>query len=323
MEDRFNKNFNYPYVFLNNDEFTDEFKELTGSMTKSRTLYGKIDPEHWGFPSFIDQERAAETRKNMAHIIYGDSESYRHMCRYQSGFFYRHPLLDEFEYYWRVEPDINYYCDVEYDVFQMMKDNDYKYGWTLSLTEYQETIPTLWKTTQDFMRKYPEHLTNGPSSLRGWLTDDNYENYNGCHFWSNFEVGSLDFLRSKQYMDYFNHLDHAGGFFYERWGDAPVHSLAVAMMLPKEQVHFFNDIGYFHNPLTHCPTERYLQRNCHCAAENNFDWTDWSCATRYKRLDPDFVWDEKHTMKRPPLSVFSLDISTIFPSSHLTFLFLP
>jgi alpha 1,2-mannosyltransferase len=88
-----------------------------------------------------------------------------------------------------VEPDINYYCDVDYDVFQMMKDNNYKYGWTISLTEYQETIPTLWETTKDFMAKHPEHLTNGPSSLRSWLTDDGYENYNGCHFWSNFEVG--------------------------------------------------------------------------------------------------------------------------------------
>lgn len=132
------------------------------------------------------------------------------LIRYQSGFFFRHPLLDEFEYYWyvahctvcrrhiltltiydyrRVEPDINYFCDVDYDVFQMMKDNNYKYGWTISLTEYQETIPTLWETTKDFMAKHPEHLTNGPSSLRSWLTDDGYENYNGCHFWSNFEVG--------------------------------------------------------------------------------------------------------------------------------------
>ncbi|ORZ24451.1 nucleotide-diphospho-sugar transferase [Absidia repens] len=298
MEDRFNKKFNYPYVFLNDDEFTDDFKELTSAMTNSRTLYGKIDPSHWGYPPFIDQQRAADTRKKMANIIYGGSESYRHMCRYQSGFFFRHPLLDEFEYYWRVEPDISYYCDVDYDVFQMMKDNDYKYGWTISLTEYEETIPTLWQTTKEFMAKYPEHLTSGPSSLRGWLTDDDYENYNGCHFWSNFEIGSLEFLRSKKYLDYFNHLDHSGGFFYERWGDAPVHALAVAMMLPKEQVHFFNDIGYFHNPLMHCPTERYLQKNCHCPASSNFDWEDWSCATRYKQLDPGFVWDEETYRKK-------------------------
>lgn len=32
----------------------------------------------------------------------------------------------------------------------------------------------------------------------------------------------------------------------KRWGDAPVHSIAAAMMLRKEEFHFFNDIGYRH-----------------------------------------------------------------------------
>jgi hypothetical protein len=35
-------------------------------------------------------------------VIYGGSESYRHMCRYESGFFFRHPLMMNYEYYWRV-----------------------------------------------------------------------------------------------------------------------------------------------------------------------------------------------------------------------------
>ncbi|CAO3638820.1 unnamed protein product [Cunninghamella blakesleeana] len=301
MEDCFNRKFNYPYVFLNDDDFTEEFKDLTTSLTKAKTFYGKIDESQWGFPSWIDQDRAAETRKKMANIIYGDSISYRHMCRYQSGFFFRHPLLDDFEYYWRVEPDINYYCDIDYDVFQMMKDNDYQYGWTMSLTEYHETIPTLWKTTQEFMEKYPEHIVNGKDSLKQFLTDNNFEDYNGCHFWSNFEIGSLNFLRSQKYMDYFEYLDKAGGFFYERWGDAPVHSLAVGLMLRKDQVHFFNDIGYFHNPLLHCPVERYLNKNCHCNSDNNFDWDGWSCATRYKKVDPNFIWgEETYRMKTQP-----------------------
>lgn len=32
--------------------------------------------------------------------------SYRHMCRWNSGFFYKHPRLKDFEWYWRVEPDV-------------------------------------------------------------------------------------------------------------------------------------------------------------------------------------------------------------------------
>ncbi|KAI9278278.1 glycosyl transferase, partial [Phascolomyces articulosus] len=266
VEDRFNRKFNYPYVFLNEQDFSSEFKTLTATLTKANTFYGKIDPSMWGYPSHINQTHAAYCRKDMSdrNIIYGGSESYRHMCRYQSGFFFRHPLLDEYEYYWRVEPDVQYFCDIDYDVFQMMKDGGYKYGWTVSLTEYMETIPTLWKTVQQFIEQHPDYVVRGDDSLMPWITDDNFISYNGCHFWSNFEIGSLDFFRSKKYSEYFEHLDKAGGFFYERWGDAPVHSLAIAMMLKKSEVHFFNDIGYKHNPLMHCPTEAYLQASCHC-----------------------------------------------------------
>ena len=32
--------------------------------------------------------------------------SYRNMCRWNSGFFYKHPRLAEFDFYWRVEPDV-------------------------------------------------------------------------------------------------------------------------------------------------------------------------------------------------------------------------
>ncbi|KAG2224435.1 hypothetical protein INT45_002974 [Circinella minor] len=296
VEDRFNSKFNYPYVFLNEQDFTNEFKVATASLTKANTFYGKIDESMWSYPDHINQTHAAECRKDMSdrNIIYGGSEPYRHMCRYQSGFFFRHPLLNEYEYYWRVEPDVQYFCDIDYDVFQMMKDGGYKYGWTVSLTEYMDTIPTLWETAQKFIEKHPEYVIRGDDSLMPWITDDNFISYNGCHFWSNFEIGSLDFLRSKKYIDYFEHLDQTGGFFYERWGDAPVHSLAVAMMLKKSEVHFFNDIGYKHNPLMHCPTEPYLQEGCHCNPRENFDWTGWSCATRWRqRIDANMVWDEQ------------------------------
>jgi len=74
-------------------------------------------------------------------------------------------------------------------------------------------------------------------------------------------------------------LDHAGGFFYERWGDAPVHSIAAALMLKKDEIHFFNDIAYYHVPFTHCPTgEDYrLKHKCHCNPKDNFDWNGYSC----------------------------------------------
>lgn len=41
LEARFNHKFNYPYVFLNDVEFTQDFKDLTSGLTNAETNYGK------------------------------------------------------------------------------------------------------------------------------------------------------------------------------------------------------------------------------------------------------------------------------------------
>ena len=233
IEDRFNRNYNYDWVFLNDADFDSTFISVTSALTSGTTRYGKIDSAHWGFPDFIDQEKAKKVREDMHErkIIYGDSVSYRHMCRYESGFFFRHPIMLEYEWYWRVEPSIELYCDVGYDPFEFMAKNKKKYSFVISLYEYVETIPTLWDSVKKFMKLHPEHVAKDNSMQ--FLSDDGGETYNHCHFWSNFEIGNLDWLRSKAYVDYFDSLDRDGGFFYERWGDAPVHSIAAGIMLPK------------------------------------------------------------------------------------------
>jgi len=81
------------------------------------------------------------------------------------------------------------------------------------------------------MENHPEYIAEDNSM--GFVSDDGGKTYNKCHFWSNFEIGNLDWLRSPAYIDYFSSLDQDGGFFYERWGDAPVHSIAAALMLKK------------------------------------------------------------------------------------------
>ncbi len=145
------------------------------------------------------------------------------MCRYNSGFFFRHPLLMKYAWYWRVEPDIDFYCSINYDPFTFMRENEKVYSFVISLPEYHATIPTLWDTTKEFCRENPSFVAENNSlnfivdNKKGWDGD-----YNGCHFWSNFEIASLDFWRSEPYIKYFEHLDKSGGFYYERWGDAPV-----------------------------------------------------------------------------------------------------
>ncbi|ORY79797.1 nucleotide-diphospho-sugar transferase [Leucosporidium creatinivorum] len=290
MEDRFNSRYHYPWVFLNDEPFSDEFKARTSALASGPCSYGLIPKEHWPpgseMPEGINTTRAWEAIKEMGkkNIPYGGSLPYRKMCRYQSGFFWRHPLLDDYEFYWRVEPSVKFFCDIDYDPFMYMKENNKKYTFVISLYEYRETITTLWDTTKEFMAKHPEHMPKD-NALK-WISEDEGETFNLCHAWSNFEIASLSLWRSQAYRDYFQALENSGGFFYERWGDAPVHTIAAALFLPKDQIHFADDIGYHHNPFLACPTKP-KGRNCICDPKHPdaFEFHGYSCTPRWKQIN--------------------------------------
>ena len=144
------------------------------------------------------------------------------------------------------------------------------------------------------MKENPELIPS--DNGMGFLSDDGGLTYNRCHceptfplplnraknsyhdystrpllVWSNFEIGDLDFWRGEAYGKFFEHLDRAGGFYYERWGDAPVHSIGAALLAPKDKLHFFHDIGYRHEPFQRCPqSDDHKRGKCWCDASENF-----------------------------------------------------
>jgi mannosyltransferase len=261
LERTWNHKFNYPWTFFNDEPFSEEFKKKTSGATKAKCRYEQIPDEHWAMPNWIDDQIYEESAKVLKEngVQYGNTSSYHRMCRWNSGMFYKHPALDNMQYYWRVEPDVRFFCDVDYDVFRYMKDNDKTYGFTINLYDDPKTLPTLWPETVKFLAEHPDYL-HEESAIK-WLTDDitrpkhnqKAQGYSTCHFWSNFEIAKLDFWRSPQYEEYFAHLDRAGGFFYERWGDAPVHSIALGLFEDRKKIHWFRDIGYQHTPFFQCP----------------------------------------------------------------------
>lgn len=323
MERHFNQWFNYPWVFLNDVEFDENFKATVKQYTNAEVEFGTVPQEHWDFPEDIDPDLLAESIESQGDrgIMYGNMASYHRMCRFYSGHFFDHPLVTKREWYWRVEPDVQFFCDLTYDPFVEMAKHNKKYGFTVSIQELYYTVPSLFKETKSFiqqlgikvgsawdfvatkyftkkgqnayeyagvdkktkLRKEVERNLNLKKILamenksdrhlekikdfkhvrdifkkayeKPPLFEDKYddEEYNLCHFWTNFEIARVDLFRSETYQNYFKHLDQSGGFYRERWGDAPVHSLAIAMMLDKEELHYFRDIGYQHTTLGHCP----------------------------------------------------------------------
>ncbi|KAH3665758.1 hypothetical protein OGAPHI_003946 [Ogataea philodendri] len=297
LEDRFNKDYHYTWTFLNDVPFTDKFIEATTQMASGPTQYGLVPAEDWNVPAYVNETKMDECLIDFENrdVIYGGSRSYRNMCHFNSGFFFKQELVQQYDYYFRVEPEVEYFCDFQMDPFRLLRENKKKYGFVMTLLEYENTIPSLWNAVEDFMNLHPEYIH--PDSLFDFVTNDepigtgrlvveHNSSYNLAHFWSNFEIGDLNFFRSEAYESYFDHLSRTGGFHYERWGDAPVHSIAVALLMNQSEIHHFEDIGYTHAPFATCPTSQSIiyGKRCVCSEackEDNFNVHPHSCLPRY------------------------------------------
>ncbi|KAF8877525.1 glycosyltransferase family 15 protein [Infundibulicybe gibba] len=287
LESRFNSGFNYPYVLLNEVEFTAEFKSKVSAAVSSKVEFGVIPNEHWYQPEWIDEEKATKSRNQMTAngVKYGGSVAYRNMCRFNSGFFFRHPLLLKYRWYWRVEPSVHYHCDIHTDPFLFMEDNDKVYSFTITVYEISATIPGLWGHVKDFVEKHPEYVA--PNNSMGFISNNDGMSYNTCHFWSNFEIADMNFWRGPAYTAFFEYLDSTGGFYYERWGDAPVHSIAASLFARRDQLHFFEEIGYQHDDWSHCPLteQKWEQGKCACDRGHSFDYDPSSCKRRWDQFE--------------------------------------
>ncbi|KAG9515885.1 glycosyl transferase, partial [Aureobasidium melanogenum] len=326
VERHFNRWFHYPYVFLNDGDFNSTFKDEVRKHVSANVEFGKIDSSMWGFPDWVDHNVAKEgiRKQGDAAIMYGGMESYHHMCRFYSGFFYKHELLQKYDWYWRVEPEIKYFCDITYDPFVHMERNNKTYGFTIAVKELKETVPNIFRYASAYKRvnnitstglwemflepkpekpadelpkddpKYKKPLPEDilktepgagtipdvdPESMEG-------ETYNMCHFWSNFEIARLDWFRSKEYEDFFQMMDRSGGFWMERWGDAPIHSLAAGVLLSPSQIHYFRDIGYRHTTIAHCPA------NAKARQEPRQPYLEMTTTDEKKRIEEDAYWEE-------------------------------
>jgi alpha 1,2-mannosyltransferase len=147
-------------------------------------------------------------------------------------------------------------------------------------------MPSLWSATRDFISNNWDKVITYNESIQPLLTNEGWQSYNGCLFWNNFAIFSMDYLRSDYYRQFFEHLDKNGGFFYERlvlsnaeykflwfsaysylyrWSDTLVQTIAASLFLRREELHFFNEIGFEYNSIAHCPLQPQYRKQCVCS----------------------------------------------------------
>ncbi|WPK27454.1 hypothetical protein PUMCH_004842 [Australozyma saopauloensis] len=263
FEEKFNSKFLYPYTFLNEQPFSQKFKEKMRSLTKAEVNFVHIPNEVWRKPFDIDTLKEKEGIQSLLDdgVGYSDMESYHNMCRFYSGAFYKLPELQKYRYYMRMEPDVKFFTDINYDIFKYLSGTGKVYGFTVALYDSPQSVRTLFPETIKFLNEGNNSEYLHPRGAFQFTTESRQHpeihkitgGYSTCHFWSNFEIADMDFFRGEAYSKYFEYLDSTGKFYYERWGDAPVHSLGLSLFADKLKIHWFQDIGYFHFPYYNCP----------------------------------------------------------------------
>jgi len=199
----------------------------TKNKTSTVTIYRRVKFE---IPAFVN---ASGIELN------GFSIGYRHMCRFHAKGVYRNPILTDVDYALRLDHDSEFLSPIRYDIFEHMRRNDFVYGYVLISTA---NIGYL-KGLREAVSSYVQNVSIVPQpNYRDWKWPNIYYN--------NFEISSLKLWKSKHYEDFIEYVDRLGGIYYNRWGDAPIKTLAVFLFVPPKRVHRFTDVMYRHKQLT-------------------------------------------------------------------------
>ena len=173
---------------------------------------------------------------------------YRHMCRFHIKTVFDEPIIEPLEYYWRLDDDSLLTKPVDYDVFQMMHDQQLSYGYIWKHFDSSECTTGLWNATRQFIKEH--HVT--PTFFETWREPR--------LFYNNFEISRTDIWKSAGYVQYADYLDHLGGIYYHRWGDAPIKGLGLSLFVSMEKIHYFEDIGYKHGTFVNPPKKKIYKK---------------------------------------------------------------
>lgn len=114
------------------------------------------------------------------------------MNRFNTGFIQYHSLLRDLEFYWRVEPESKYLCDIDFDPFLVMKENNKKFGKLTAIASFSALSQRLISLTSKNFKKQ--------RSLSMMVRERKiFQLFGKLHATSSCHIGHMLFLGTKAY----------------------------------------------------------------------------------------------------------------------------
>jgi hypothetical protein len=155
-----------------------------------------------------------------------------------------HPLLTPFSYYWRMDAHSYIFGpNPIQDPFEIMQRKQIQYGFIMVNEEAGNFAVGLWSLFRKFLH---DRCLKPSTAVRQTLTNQTGD-YSLAIIFTNFAIANISLFRDHPLMQaWLQTVDLNGGIYRHRWGDAPVHTLAISQLLQRNEIVRFRYFGYFH-----------------------------------------------------------------------------
>ena len=177
-------------------------------------------------------------------VHHRSSRSYLAMCRFFTLMLSTHPLMTLFSYYWRLDSHSYLFSPkpIE-DPFELMQKRQIQYAFVMTNQDGEPYVTGLWNFFHDFLNR---HCLTPSEAVRETQTRW-FGRYSIDIIFNNFAISNVSLWRDNPIVRaWLQAVDRAGGIYRYRWGDAPIHTLALTQFIPREQIARLRYFGYFH-----------------------------------------------------------------------------
>jgi len=238
LHSRFLSTFDYPVIVFHETDSRDVLQRTFRAQHANIRLF--LQEIQFSLPAHVNASPSTMIDYQSKQFPIG----YRHMCRFHAKQVYEQQILHGLEYIWRLDDDSELLSTITYDLFAFMKSHGFQYGYIAKDMDVPQYVQYLWESARHYkkLRKFESPYFDK------WTER--------VMFYNNFEVSALSLWTSHRYQDYINYVDLLGGIYNYRWGDAPIKTTAVTLLLREQDVHLFTNISYRHQHISNVIVRR-------------------------------------------------------------------
>lgn len=232
-------------VFLHTGDVTPEMQASVLKHCGAEARFVELAKRHFTLPPGVDPKSKLWLFPNKF------SAGYRHMVRFFTVGVWEVAAELGYQYIMRFDDDAYLLSPIAYNIFGFMAERRLDYAFRLTSWEHGE--PAQRGDFHKFVKEYAlSNLITPQWGLASSCPDGRLESFSAGQcgqvytIYNNFFVANVSFWRRADVQAFVKHVDASKTIYYNRWGDALWHSVALQLFLPRERLHMFDDFAYEH-----------------------------------------------------------------------------